>query len=590
MSTFSWRCGPCISKAYSSPLTSTCSWRICSAKVTSLVPFRPVSTTSRRPQEHHRRSIWKYVGAAVLASATVAGSVFEWKDAHAEASPNIAHLQKRYIRLGEVERHGRNSDRKWVTKGSRVFDITEWIEAHPGGPVILQAVGGSIDRYWDIFSIHKKQDVYDILEQYCIGEVDPRDLVDGKVPEDKIEDPFQSDPARDPRLLRHTDKPCNAETPSQEIAESFITPNRLFFVRNHFWVPKIDEGKHVLHVELPDGTEKAYSVAELKSNFKPFSITATLQCTGNRRKHMSENAKPASGLPWDVGAISNSLWTGVRLRDVLADAGYSLDRDIGDDDVRHVHLVGAEAYSGSIPISKAVDPHGDVMLAYEMGGQPLPRDHGYPLRALIPGHTAARSVKWLERVVLSEEESQSQWQQRDYKCFGPNQASMDVDWSSAPAIQETPVQGAITAVSVLSRDSRKGRADLTKYGIEEDAIRVEGYAFSGGGREIVRVDISADDGKTWSQAELRSDETQGHKSWSWKRWEWVIPKATAGRVFVVKAVDDSYNSQPESYDAQWNFRGNLTNAWHRVALSEDDQNADASPKQSWFWRMLRKLS
>lgn len=522
----------------------------------------------------------------MLAGTIGAASVFEWKDAYAEASP--VHHPNRYIRLREVEQHGRNSERKWVTKGNRVFDITEWIDAHPGGPVILQAVGGCIDRYWDIFSIHKKQDVYDILEQYLIGEVDPRDLVNGKVPEDKIEDPFASDPRRDPRLLQHTDKPQNAETPPQSL-DSFITPNGVFFVRNHFWVPEIDEKKHVLHIELYDGTEKAYTLAELKSKFEPFSITATLQCTGNRRRHMSENSKPASGLPWNVGAISNTVWTGVRLKDVLEDAGYSVNQE-DSDEVRHVHLVGAEAYSGSIPIAKALDPHGDVILAYEMGGKPLPRDHGYPLRALIPGHTAARSVKWLERVVLSEDEIQSQWQQRDYKCFGPNQGSKDIDWSSAPAIQETPVQSAITGIRAISRDNRKGRAELSKYGMENDAIRVEGYAFSGGGRGIIRVDVSADGGKTWSQAELLPDETQGHKSWSWKRWKWIIPKATAGRVFVVKAVDDTYNCQPESYDAQWNFRGNLTNAWHRIEHSEDDRNAVTSLEQLLVWRSLWKRS
>ncbi|KAJ9636582.1 hypothetical protein H2204_005182 [Knufia peltigerae] len=582
--------GP-LSRAYSSPVTSSCSRRIYSATTVrtaaaSPVPFRPLTTTTttnRIPQKPPTRWIWKKVGAAVLAGSIVVAAVFEWKDAHAEAHP-----ANRYIRLSEVERHGQTSDRKWVTKGKRVYDITEWIEVHPGGPVILQAVGGCIDRYWDIFSVHKKQDVYDILEQYFIGEVDPRDLVDGKVPADKVEDPFVLDPKRDPRLLQHTQQPCNAETPSQSLG-SFITPNGVFFVRNHFWVPKIDEKAHVLHVELSDGTAKAYSLADLKSKFEPFSITATLQCTGNRRKHMSENAKPASGLPWNVGAISNTMWTGVRLRDVLEDAGYSRDGDV-DDNVRHVHLVGAEAYCGSIPISKAVDPHGDVMLAYEMGGKPLPRDHGYPLRALIPGHTAARSVKWLERVTLSEDESPSQWQQKDYKCFGPNKEAKDVDWSTAPAIQETPVQSAITEVGVISGDSRKGRAELSRYGMKEDAIRVKGYAFSGGGRSIIRVDISADDGKTWSQADLHQDETKGHRSWSWKKWEWVVPKAEAGRVFVVKAVDECYNSQPESYDAQWNFRGNLTTAWHRAEHSEDDQNVGASQEQSWLGRTLGRLS
>jgi sulfite oxidase len=78
-----------------------------------------------------------------------------------------------------------------------------------------------------------------------------------------------------------------------------------------------------------------------------------------------------------------------------------------------------ERYGASVPIQKALTDEGDVLLAYEMNGQPIPRDHGHPLRAIIPGHVAARSVKWLEKVIVSDEESESHWQQRDYKGFCP---------------------------------------------------------------------------------------------------------------------------------------------------------------------------
>ncbi|KIX05008.1 uncharacterized protein Z518_05880 [Rhinocladiella mackenziei CBS 650.93] len=486
--------------------------------------------------------------------------------AHAETP---ATETQRLIRLKEVKQHGKTAERKWVIKGNRVFDITDWIAAHPGGPVILRAVGGSIDKYWDIFSIHKKQEVYDILEGYFIGEIDPRDLVDGHVAANDIEDPFVSDPTRDSRLLEHTAKPCNAETPTSCLG-SFITPNETFYVRNHFWVPDSDPNSHILTVELPDGTEKEYSCHDIESKFEPFQRTVTLQCSGNRRKHMSEGARPTSGLPWDAGAISNAEWTGVRLRDVLEDAGFPINQP-NTENARHVHFIGAEAYGTSIPIDKALDPNGDVMLAYKMAGKPLPRDHGAPLRVLVPGYTAARSVKWLEKIILAEEESQSQWQQRDYKCFGPNQTANDVDWSSAPAIQETPVQSAITSIRSISNASRADRKELTTYGMQEDIIKVEGYAYSGGGRRVVRVDVSADGGKSWHQATILPDNAQGHKTWSWKRWEWMVPKRMAGRTFVVKAVDDSYNVQPESYEAQWNFRGVLTNAWHKVDYPNKDQ-------------------
>lgn len=208
---------------------------------------------------------------------------------------------------------------------------------------------------------------------------------------------------------------------------------------------------------------------------------------------------------------------------------------------------------------------GDVLLVYEMGGKPLPPDHGFPLRVLVSG-VAARSVKWLNKIVLSDDESQSQWQQRDYKCFGPNQGGRDIDWSSAPAIQEIPVQSAITSLRDVSSHSTDDRKILQVYGLEEDAVEVEGYAFSGGGRKIVRGDISADDGRTWHQAELLPH-AKGHKSWAWRRWKWVIPRRMAGRVFVVKAVDKGYNVQPDSNEPHYNFRGNLTSGWHQVGYS-----------------------
>ena len=489
------------------------------------------------------------------------------------------------IRLSEVRKHGAGAKSIWVIRGTNVYDITEWIEAHPGGTVILRAAGGSIDPYWKIFTIHQKQDVYDILEQYLIGTIDPQDLVDGMVPSEGIDDPFQTDPKRDGRLLLHSNRPCNAETPASDL-NSFITPNSVFYVRNHLWVPEISRpDEHKLTIELADGTEKTYTLQELKNKFREHKITATLQCSGNRRSHMSA-AKATNGLQWDVGAIGTAEWNGVLLRDVLADAGVNVNPgpspDVDNNSgaiVKHAQFIGTEAYGASIPISKAIASDGDVLLAYGMNGEPLPRDHGFPLRVVVPGTVAARSVKWLSRVILSPDESTSQWQRRDYKCFGPNVKAAGVEWDRGKSIQEMPVQSAVTATQEVSGHAPEyisGRGRI--YWLDDDHISLEGYAFSGGGREIVRVDVSADGGKTWQQAELLRDgdsnardgkvgaERKGSKCWAWKRWKCDIAKmdAAVGGEFVVKAVDESYNTQPESYVATWNFRGNLTSAWQRV--------------------------
>ncbi|MCJ1431983.1 hypothetical protein MMC27_001339 [Xylographa pallens] len=457
--------------------------------------------------------------------------------------------ESRIIRLAEVRQHGEHSGTPWVTSGTSVYNITDWIAGHPGGNIILRAAGGSIEPYWKIFKIHHKQDVYGILEAYRIGEIDPQDLIEGKVPADAIDDPFEGDPVRDPRLRTHTDKPCNAETPASELS-GFVTPNQLFYTRNHLWVPQLDRNSYTLVVELSDGEEKTYTLNDLKTNFKQFKITSTLQCSGNRRKHMTDGARPTNGLPWEQGAIGNAEWTGPRLRDVLADAGMPIDNP--PEDAKHAQFVGAESYGASIPLMKAIDPHGDVLLACLMNGQDLPPDHGFPIRVIVPGHVAARSVKWVNRVIISEEESTSQWQRSDYKCFGPNDDKKP-DWSRAAAIQETPVQSAITMIRELSGSNDR-----------EAKVVIEGYAISGGGRSIVRVDVSTDDGKTWDQAEIEHHAVAGSKDWSWKRWRYTAPKGSMGSMVVVKAVDEAYNCQPETYGPIYNLRGNLASAWHRV--------------------------
>ncbi|KAL2108490.1 hypothetical protein VUR80DRAFT_3767 [Thermomyces stellatus] len=478
------------------------------------------------------------------------------------------------FKLSEVRKHDGSSPNPWVTYEDKVYDITDWVPAHPGGEVILRAAGGSIDPYWDIFAIHKQPYVRDILNSYLIGYVDAADLVDGRIPQDEIEDPFANDPQRHPGLIVLTSKPCNAETPGDMLTDHFITPTEHFYVRNHMWVPKVEGSgaDHTVTIELPDGDTKTYTVRQLREKFRAYKVTATLQCSGNRRKHMTTEGFRTNGLQWNVGGISCAEWEGVRLADVLADAGFPVRaaQEGEETEAKHVWFSGLEAYGSSIPLATAVDPRADVLLAYGMNGQPLPKDHGFPLRALVPGTVAARSVKWLSKITLSDEESPAQWQRRDYKSFGPNEAGKE-DWESAAAIQEMPVTSSITSVNV---------------GGDNKPATIRGYAYSGGGRKIVRVDVSLDDGKTWDQAELiddcapREGETEsrckGRKSWAWQRWryEGALPmdKERDGKrcsTLVVKATDEAYNTQPERNAGIYNLRGNLATAWHRLVVCNE---------------------
>ncbi|KAI0881380.1 Oxidoreductase, molybdopterin-binding domain-containing protein [Annulohypoxylon maeteangense] len=474
-------------------------------------------------------------------------------------------------RLIEVKEHGPKSERPWVIYEDKVYDITDWIPGHPGGEVILRAAGGSIEPYWDIFSIHKSPYVKEILEQFIVGKVHPDDLENGRPLQEHIEDPFMLDPVRDVRLKKLTAKPCNAETPGQELAESFLTPNQVFYVRNHMWVPvveKVEAEDHNITIELPDGDIKTYSIKDLKARFKQHTVTAVLQCSGNRRNDMTRYAKKTNGLQWTVGAISCAKWEGVRLRDVLADAGLSLE-DPGED-ARHVQFSGLEAYGASIPISTVLDPMGDVLLAFKMNDEPLPRDHGFPVRVIVPGHVAARCVKWVNKIVVSDEESTTTWQRRDYKCFGPNEVKQD--WDKYKAIQVMPITSAITRTRL--QHAKKPQSGQVSESIEDSVIQIEGYAYSGGGREIQRVDISLDGGMTWDQAQLIDDTKleRGNKAWCWKRWKYEtglseVVKSSKGEskaTLVIKATDDAYNTQPETHKSIYNPRGNLATAWHRV--------------------------
>ena len=131
----------------------------------SQLPF----STVMKPQAQRSSLLPRFVAASVFIGVGLAASFIYGPTLHAEAPLLEKESGTRKIRLADVQKHGRDAEEKWVTKGTRVYDITDWIPGHPGGEVILRAAGGAIDQYWNIFSIHKKQEVYDILESYYIG-------------------------------------------------------------------------------------------------------------------------------------------------------------------------------------------------------------------------------------------------------------------------------------------------------------------------------------------------------------------------------------------------------------------------------------
>lgn len=464
------------------------------------------------------------------------------------------------IAASEVRAHnGRKGDGTvWVGYGRGVYDVTEFASSHPGGDQILRAAGGPLEPHWRLYTQHNAEWVLEILEELRVGNLLPddrwaQDADDGKV--EAKDGPYANEPERHSGLLVQGQAPFNAEPDSKLLVQNQLTPNELFYVRNHMPVPVIDADDYRLEVVNTDGTTVlTLSLDELKKLPKHV-VAATVQCAGNRRNELNA-VKKVKGGHWEAGAISNAEWGGARLSDVLA-LTQGTHSGTEKPDAQHVCFEGLDAdpatgtvYAASVPID-VLRRVPDVLLAYEMNGETLPRDHGYPVRAVVPGVVGARCVKWLGRVVLSEDESSSHWQRQDYRSFSPDVDWDTVDFSKAPSIQEMPVVSTIC-------DHTIDEAKRT--------VSVNGYAWSGDGKAIIRVDVSADGGRTWQSAMLRDKGPQKrNETYDWTLWDVIIdiPKDKKMQL-VCKAIDSAYNTQPERVESIWNLRGLLNNAWHRI--------------------------
>ena len=233
-----------------------------------------------------------------------------------------------------------------------------------------------------------------------------------------------------------------------------------------------------------------------------------------------------------------------------------------------------------------------------MNGEDLPRDHGFPVRMIIPGNVGARQVKWLHKIKLSDKESDKSYHQKSYLGFSPDVTFENAlsEWppkrlDQAPIIQEQPVtsficnppQNAIVGESPHSfTDAALSHAEFRCAGVKGATdFTFKGVSWSGGGRKIERVDVSMDGGESWTAAELYKpiEQTYNHH-WAWTQFSKTLPipddirkKLARGEKVDIditsKALDSGFNVQPSVMAPYWNARGIAINHWYHVKVTLD---------------------
>ncbi len=355
---------------------------------------------------------------------------------------------------------------------------------------------------------------------------------------------------KSPDLIVRQPDPFNGGPPSERLAGSFITPNDLFFVRNHGSVPAVDRDAYRLTVDGAVDQALSLSLGDLR-RFPRATVIATLQCAGNRREEMMAHKPIPDELPWGTEAVSNAEWTGVRLSDVLAAAevepeGQQHTAFLGlDDTERHGHRFN---FGGSIPLDKALS--GEVLLADTMNGRPLPAVHGAPVRVVVPGYIGARSVKWLSRITVQGKPSDNYFQAKAYRLFPAGFNKDNVDWDKGLMLGEAPV----TSVILSPEDQST---------VAAGKVTVRGWSLAGGNRSVVRVDVSTDGGETWTVADF----VKGDGAFVWRLWEAQLDLKKGSREIICRAWDTAAQTQPDRAAQVWNFKGYANNSWHRVRVT-----------------------
>jgi nitrate reductase (NAD(P)H) len=371
-------------------------------------------------------------------------------------------------------------------------------------------------------------------------------------------------------LIRLTGKhPLNAEARLSPLFDAgLITPNELHYVRNHGAVPRILWEFHELDIE--DG-KLVLSMDDLKNNFEPINIAVALACDGNRRKELNM-IKKSKGFSWGSGAVSCAYWKGPLVRDVLLKA--ELQTNMGKGKRYWVNFEGADEpsegkYATCLPLDYVMDPTNDVILAYEMNDLPLPPDHGYPVRLMIPGYVGGRCVKWLKRIWISDKENDSHYHIWDNRVLPAFVTEKDGEFAEALFRHPDTACNEQNLNSVIVKPAQGEQIPLSS-ARKGQTYRIEGYAYDGGGHEVQRVEVSLDDGETWLYCIRKFPDApirHGNKFWTWLHWhvDVEITHMLQAKSITVRCFNVFKNTQPK--EPNWNVMGMMNNCWYIVKPS-----------------------
>jgi len=372
---------------------------------------------------------------------------------------------------------------------------------------------------------------------------------------------------RHPDLVRLTGKhPFNVEPPLPVLMEhGFITPAALHYVRNHGAVPKIKWEEHTLNVSGLVGKPTTFTMADLLA-LPSRELPVTLVCAGNRRKEENLVAQTI-GFNWGAAGVSTSVWKGVRLCDVLKHCGVKTP----EEGAHHVCFVGVEKmpkgrYGTSINYFTAMDPACDVLLAYEQNGERLRPDHGFPLRLIIPGYIGGRMIKWLNEITVTSDESDNFFHYNDNRVL-PEHVTAEI--ANAEGWWYKP-DYIINELNINSAVAYPGHLEVVPLTKPEQTYSIRGYCYSGGGRKVIRVEVSIDGGKTWTLSELTHPEkpTPYGRYWCWCFFKLDVPLSALYECespeILCRGWDAAMNRQPENIT--WNVMGMMNNSYFRVKV------------------------